>query len=58
MVTIIAGPLLHTLVQVHDQPKGFFGCESFICSSHVALVSQVFIEDVYYNSKSDTKYDC
>lgn len=29
-VTIIAVPILHTLVQVHDQPKGFFDCESFM----------------------------
>lgn len=57
-VTIIAGPILHTLVQVHDQPKGFFDCESFIWYFYVALVFQVFTEAVYCNSKSDTKYDC
>lgn len=28
-MTIIAAAKLHTLVQVHDRPKGFFDCESF-----------------------------
>lgn len=40
-MTIIAAAKLHTLVQVHDRPKGFFDCESFAWRRSTSL-AQVF----------------
>lgn len=41
VVTIIASPKCHTLVQVHDQPKGFYDCESFTQRPMSLRVSQM-----------------
>lgn len=62
MGTIIAGPILRTLVQVHDQPKGIFFIiivnVLFRISMWLLSLSFFSTKAVYCNSGSDTKYDC